>query len=258
MSYLGTKNFALEVALGNVAGYGKINKYGEALDCDSGVDTDVWDGADGTTSTDIWVPPTTARKHFVKSTDIADDGDPAGTGMRTCRVYGLTDWDTAEVSEVVTMNGVTNAETTNNYVIVHRIVGLTFGSAGSNVGIITATAQTDVTITAAIQAGEGQTQMAIYGVPSTQTLHIENIHAGVIGTITANVQGHLLAMENADLATAGWIHKEHFYFTMDSPLHRPYPIPKSFTGPAIVKMQVNSNTNNTMVSAAFDAYIVDN
>ena len=43
------KDFGLEVALGNIPGYSKVNKFGQATDCDSGIPTDVWDGADGTT-----------------------------------------------------------------------------------------------------------------------------------------------------------------------------------------------------------------
>ena len=92
----GPGDASIEVPLGRVPGYASINKYGEATDCDSGVPTDVWDGADGTTSTDVWVAPTQARIHQITSTDIADDGDPAASGMRRIRVYGLKTWASAE------------------------------------------------------------------------------------------------------------------------------------------------------------------
>ena len=81
-----TKDFALEVAIGNVSKTFKINKFGCGPDCDSGIATDVWDGADGATSTDIWVAPTQARVHDIVSTQAADDGSPVGTGMRTVRI----------------------------------------------------------------------------------------------------------------------------------------------------------------------------
>ena len=100
MSFLGQRDFGLEVSLGNVPDYLGVFKFGQALDCDSGVPTDVWDGADGTTSTDLWVPPTTARLHDLVSSSASDD-NAAGVGMRQVQVFGLTSWSTEEVSEVV-------------------------------------------------------------------------------------------------------------------------------------------------------------
>jgi hypothetical protein len=259
------KDFGVEVSLGNVPGYTKINKFGLALDADSGIATDVWDGADGTTSTDVWVAPTQARVHAIVSTDI-DDSDsggvnPQSTGMRTVRVYGLQTWSSAESSEDVTLDGTTAVNTSNSYVIIHRMKGLTFGSTGSNEGIIKATAAVDGTITAIIQAGQGQTQMAIYGIPDTQTMHIKGITAdvpkagGVSGVL---IDAKLLVKENADQSDAGFINKEQFFFSDTLLLRRTYEIPKSVTGPAIVKIQVNTNKDNTDVSAAFDAYVVNN
>jgi len=245
-------NFGLEVALGNVSGYAKVNKFGKALDCDSGIPTDVWDGADGTTSTDVWVAPTQARTHLIASTSGNDAG--AGSGMQTMQVYGLADWDSAETSEVVSVG-----DTTAAYVIIHRIKGLTFGATGSNEGIITATATTDATITAAIQIGDGQTLMVIYGVPSTQTLHMTKVTSGIlrsVTTVTADLT--LLVKENADLATAGFIGKEEYIMASGSPVTQYYSPPKSFTGPCIVKLQVTTGSNNSQVTGAFDAYIVDN
>lgn len=261
MSHFGDRNFELEVSLGKITGYADVNKFGEALDCDSGVDTDIWDGADGVTSTDVWVAPTTARIHDLVSASVNDDGSPVGTGMRTIRVFGLTGWGTAEVSEDIILNGTTNVPTVNSYVIIHRMVGLTFGSLGGNAGIITATAQTDTTITAAIQVGEGQTLMAIYGVPSTQKIAILRSVYTVLkigGGASAKADGTLLVKENADQADAAFVTKERFQFVDGAPYVRDIHPPVVFNGPCIVKMQVNSNTANTVATALFDAYVVDN
>lgn len=255
---MGSRDFALAAARGSVEGYSTINKYGQALDCDNGVDTDIWDGADGVTSTPIWVPPTAARIHDIKSTSANDDGAPVGTGMRTIEIKGLTGWDAVETFETVTLNGTGNVATANSYVIIHRMEGLTFGSGGTNAGIITATAQTDATITAAIQAGEGETLMAIYGIPSTQTLHIMYMRTGVLFAAGAEGDVTLLAKLNADQADAGFVTKERGEFSDSSPFDRTYGVPKSVTGPAIVKIQVKTNTNNCAVSAAIDAYVADN
>lgn len=255
-----TKDFGLEAALGNVSGYSTINKFGVALDADNGIATDIWDGADGALSTDVWVPPTQARVHDIVSTSAIDVS--TGLGCQTLRVYGLTDWDTAEVSEDIAMNGVTNVPTVNSYVIIHRMKGLTFGgNTGSNTGTITATAQTDATITAAIQPLQGQTLMAIYGIPSTQTLAIttlfqQGLRSGGGGAFLAD--GTLLVKENADLATGEFITKERWVFGDAFPFVRIYGVPKMVTGPAIVKLQVLTDANDVAVTGAFDAYVVDN
>ncbi len=255
---MGNRDFALAASRGSVEGYTTVNKFGQALDCDSGASTDVWDGADGTTSTDIWVAPTTARIHDIASTDVNDDGNPVGTGMRTVEISGLTGWDAAETSEVITLDGTSNVATANSYVIIHRMEGLTFGSGDTNAGIIKATAQTDATITAAIQAGEGQTQMAIYGIPSTQTLHIMYLRTGVLQAAGAEGDVTLLVKLNAGQADAGFVTKERGEFSDSSPFSRTYGVPKKIVGPAIIKIQVETNTANCVVSAAFDAYVTDN
>jgi len=258
MSFFGNKDFGLEVALGNVTGYASINKFGEALDCDVNTLTDVWDGADGATSTDIWIPPTQARVHNLTSASANDTS--AGTGMRTVEVYGLVDWDTAESSETVTMNGTSDVATSSSYVIIHRMVGKTFGSGGTNAGIITATAVTDATITAAIQAGQGQTLMTIYGIPSTQTINIVHIEASALKATGAstNIDGTILVKENADLATGGFVTKHRFKFSDTEFYDRMFGPPNKFTGPCIIKMQVSASANNTVVASTFDAYVVNN
>lgn len=260
MTYLGPRIFALEVALGKVPGYSPINKFGEAPDCDSGVSTDIWDGADGVpTGTDIWVPPTQARIHDIVSSDVNDDGSPVGTGMRTVRVYGLTGWGTAEVSEDVILNGTTVVPTSNAYVIIHRMEGLTFGTGETNAGIIKATAQTDATVTAAIQTGMGQTLMLIYGVPSTQKIAIKTIKCAALRSASAvKVNGSLLVKLRADQADSAFVTKEKIQFSDVMSSTHDYTPPKILAGPCIIKIQVKTNLNNTVIAGTFDGLVVDN
>lgn len=234
-----------------------INKFGRALDCDANVATDIWDGADGVTSTDVWVAPTQARKHDIVSTSTDDTA--AGSGMRTVRIWGLTDWESPEVSEDVTLDGTSNVETANSYVIIHRMKGLTFGAGENNAGIIKATAQTDSTITAAIQTGECQTEMAIYGVSARHVFKVYEVVARMLkGTSNVTADLRLLCMENPGDSDAGWVTKEIFPLGSTTPLHRVYPekSPKTLEGPCIVKLQVNSDTNNAQVVGCFDGELV--
>lgn len=263
MTYIPNGDYGLSASLGLIAGVTTLNKFGEGVDCDSGVPTDVWDGANGSISTAIWAPPTEARIHQITSSSANDTS--AGTGARTIRVYGLEDWDTAESSEDVIMNGVSDVATSRSYVIIHRIKALTWGSGGVNAGDITATADTDSTITAAIIAGQNQTQMCIYGVPSTQKLRLTEAYGSLVkGTgVTQRADGELLMMvdpsTNASDNTA-WTNKENFLLVEGNPpwRHEYNSTPKKFDGPCIIKIQVTSNSNGTKVIGALDAFVVDN
>lgn len=252
-------DFGVEASLDNIPGYSTVNKFGEATDCDNGVETDAWDGANGSLSTDIWVPPTTARIHDIASSSGNDTA--AGTGARTIQIWGLTSWDSDEVSEVATMDGTNNVETENAYVIIHRIKALTWGTGGLNAGNITATAQTDGTITAAILTGNNQTQMCIYGIPSTQNLRMTKAGCEVVksGGAAITLEGEILVMLDPETNVSdntAWTNKENFsaYKGVPSWEHE-YNPPKKFNGPCIVKMRVVTDTNNSTATAFFDAVL---
>lgn len=255
----------LEIAQGNVSGKTAVNKFGRNIEIDSGVTADIWDGghtlASGGVSL-IWVAPTQARIHDIVSTSASDDGSPVGVGARTVRVYGLTDWDTAEVSEDITLNGTTNVPTVNAYVIIHRMEVLTKGATSCNVGVITATAQTDNTVTAQIQAGNGQTEMAIYGVPSTQKAYISGFYGEInkAGGAAGVVDTCLLENPEPDSELTNFLIKHRFGLQTvgTSAYSHPFNPYKKVEGPAIIKISVASGTNNMDVSAGFDLILVDN
>lgn len=252
----------LEIARGNAEGFSSVNKFGANIEIDSSITADVWDGghtlASGGVSL-LWVAPTQARIHDIVSSSASDDGNPAGVGARTLRIYGLTDWDTAEVTEDITLNGTTNVATSNAYVIIHRMLVLTKGATNVNVGIIKATAQTDNTITAQIRVGQGQTQMAIYGIPSTQKAYMGMWYASIARAIGAAGVHLLFNPEPGDEITNFLTkHTIGLETTGTSALIVPYYTPKEFDGPGIIKVQAQSTVNDLDVSAGFDLVIVDN
>lgn len=236
---------------GDIAGLSSVNKFGRANNVD-GVPTDIWDMANTVQDVDIWVAATTARIHDIVSSDVGDAA--AGVGARTLKVFGLVDWNTAEVSEDITLNGTTNVPTGNAYVIIHRMRVLTKGATSVNEGNITATAQTDGTITAEIYAGQGQTQMAIYGIPSTQTAYMTALWAGLNKATAGDVD--IFLMENPEpndellnfltkhtlgISTTGSSYVRHLF----EPYHK-------IDGPAIIKLQGRGTPINMDVSAGFD------
>ena len=263
--YVVDGNYNLEVAKGNVTGAYVENKFGRNIEVDSAVTADVWDGghtlASGGVSL-IWVAPTQARIHDIASSSADDDGDPVGVGARTVRIYGLKTWYLAETSEDIIMNGAVNAPTVNSYVIIHRIEVLTKGATSINVGIITATARTDNTITAQIRAGQGQTQMAIYGIPSGQVAFMSQfyLNANKAGGATALIDSSLLMNPepDAELLNFQVKHTTGLMTAGTSAYSHTYDPPKTFTGPAIIKVQILSGTNSVDVSAGFDLILVDN
>jgi hypothetical protein len=259
------KSHLLDIAQGSVTGHYAVNKFGRNIEIDASVTADVWDGghtlASGGVSL-IWVAPTQARIHDIVSSSASDDGAPVGVGARTIRVYGLTSWDTAETYEDITMNGTTNVPTANSYVIIHRMEVLTKGATSSNVGIIKATAQTDNTITAQIQASSGQTEMAIYGIPSTQTAYMYSFYGELdkAGGAAGVVDMCLLSNPEPDAELTNFLIKHRFGLQTvgtSSYMHSFNP-PKKFAGPVILKSSVISGTNNMDVSSGFDMVLVDN
>lgn len=255
MSFIGAKDFGLEVAKGNIAGHKCVNKFGRNSDIDTGsTPEDVWDGSS------LWLAPTVTRIHDIASSSASDAS--AGTGVRTVRVYGLQSWSNKETSEDVIMNGVSNVPTVSSYVIIHRMESLTAGSGGTNAGIITATAQTDGTVTAQIGIGFGQTLMAIYGVPNTQNLFLTNyyVHWTRPGGAANEADLELLVKLNADESDSLFVAKHIGGLLGAGTTHvvLPFTVRLVVAGPAIIKIQVKSvSTNNTDVGAGFNGYLVD-
>lgn len=250
----------LLIALGVYPKLSHVNKFGRSTNVDTDTPTDVWDRANTVDNQDIWVVPTTAVIHNIKSTSVSDAA--GGVGARTVNVCGLVDFDTNEVAEIVTLNGITDVPTVNSFVLIHRMEVLTKGATSANVGIITATAVGGGNpITAQINIDEGQTLMAIYGIPSTQKAFMTNFYGSVqrVGTgrdviikVLSNrePQDELLNFNTKHVFTingGGSSDIQHFL--------KPY---KVFEGPCIIKMQAEGDANNMDVSAGFDLILVDN
>ena len=244
----------LEIALGNVSNYTGVNKFGRANDCDSGLVSDIWDGSDGLTSTHVWVPPTQARVHAIVSSDAEDA--TGGDGINMLIVQGLTSWDaTEETTEVVAMAGQTPVNTTNSWVIIHRMRGMTYGVFGTNAGIIKATAAVDATVTAAIQIGNGQTLMAIYGVAAGHRFAISHLHMDMIGNAVKSGTGRLMVETRLDTGVSGERIQREWNLTPQARYETIIHPPIVMAGPAIIKMQIITDVSNTAATGSFDGVL---
>ena len=137
------------------------------------------------------------------------------------------------------------------------------GTSQPNQGLITATATSDGTVTARIEVGEGQTMMAIYAIPSIETLYITQIGVitGKAGGASGLVDVNLYVNQEPDSQLLAYTLKHHTGLQTVGSSATPNIIfdpPKKIAGPAIIKMQSDSGTNNMDVAAWFNGYVVTN
>jgi hypothetical protein len=137
---------------------------------------------------------------------------------------------------------------------------LTSGASGPNIGIIKATAAApDSTVTAEIRVGEGQTQMAIYGVSSTQTAYLTAFYAS-INRAVATAQGNIALKWCFDVENQPKVfqikHTLGLSTSGSSAIVQTYNPYSAFAGPGILKMAVTTGQNDCDVSGGFDLILV--
>ena len=145
MAFLRNTDFFLEVSKGNIPKHSSYNVVGINNDIDTASTPEDVLNTGGT-----FVPPTTYRIHNIKSTNAGDG--VGGTGWKTLLVKGVV--STGLASETIVLNGTSNVATTNSYSDIYALIPITVGVNNTNLGDITATAQTDATVTASVLIGE--------------------------------------------------------------------------------------------------------
>lgn len=253
------RDIFLSIPAGRVPYASYVTKFGYAPDGVQSSTTHIWDRSDATPTQPIWLPPTAARTHQIKSTSGIDD--LTGIGCQKIQIYGLVDWNTKEVSEVINMDGVNDVPTVNQYVIIHRMKLIQGGTLGINAGIITATADVDGTVTAQININYGQTEMAIYGFPSTQTAYLTGWYASIhkASGAAVDVLFELQQVADPEGSLVGFITKEIRGLqsngtSMGAWDHKPY---KVFDGPGIILVEATGSANDIDCAAGFDLILLD-
>ncbi len=247
----------LMIAMGVFPDISHINKFGRRMGVGTATDpADVWDGP-----TLLWVPPTVARLHDLASSAAADAS--AGTGARTVRIEGTSSTYNLQTEDII-LNGITNVPTINTYTRIFRMWILTCGSGQINAGDITATAQTDGTVTAKILAGNGQTLMAIYTVPAGKTGYMKKRYGGIIkpsSPTAASIDFDLLSRSPIDVANSPLRVRDSFGYSNvgSSGGDNEYIPPKIFEEKTDIVMRIQEvSANGTDGFAGFDLVIVDN
>ena len=168
ISRVGTSEpFELQVARGQISFHKDIFKFGFNPDVDNALET-VW--AEG----GLYVYLSAASVLKVSSSSTADTS--AGTGARTVQLYGL-DSDYNEINEVITLNGQTSVNTTQEFLRIDRMIIRSAGSGGTNAGVVyagtgTVTSGVPANKYATVAIGDGQTLMALWTVPAGYTAYV--------------------------------------------------------------------------------------
>lgn len=186
----------------------------------------------------------------------------AGTGSIVLHIKQGGQKAGARTSEFIILNGTTNVPTTSTYYRITRMHIHGVGTNGESVGNITATAQTDATVTAQITNGNGSTGMAFYHVPRGYTLLLYSWYATLHRTGTASD-----AMAKVTLNSELW--KENsdgrrLWSSLGVSINggimsKKYIVPLKFSQDEDIFIRVKDvSDNDSHVSGGFDYILINN
>lgn len=252
-SPLPVTNSALAISQGKFTGMSKVNKFGRNPDIDQDTKETIWSA--GGLYKDVFLSG--AENIYLRSSQAVDTS--AGIGARTVAISGL-DGDYVQQSETVTLNGLGSVETANEYLRLHRMYVSTVGVSGTNMGSIVANGSKNTQTIAQIDAENGQTEMAIYTIPSGTTGYMTNFYTsfdkGGAGATAALVDiemqirpsgGAYRVAHHAGMISTGMTHIQHNY--------NPY---KSFGEKTDIMLNATPTVNDADIHGGFDLILVGN
>jgi hypothetical protein len=239
----------LDIAKGQVPGHSAVIQRGHSTSISTVGYADLSEG-----STDLSYM-STAEPMDIASNSTADEA--AGTGVRTLLVSGI-DNDGWGVSETVTMS--TDAvATTLEYKRVNSLVALTVGSAGWNVGDVTAVAATANSTQAKLGAAEGITQNSNYTIPAEHAGYLQRVEFNAAklsggGTPVVEFIGLFRSSTGASWITG--FDKKLNTGIIDE-LDVDIPVPTRMTAGTDIRLRAISDTPNTEARSRMYIILVD-
>jgi len=164
-----SQDYLLAMAEGDIVGHTGFMKFGRV----SGVNNtlvDVWAGEGGTASLYVF-PPSAIQMNVVSSSPNDDLGN---TGIEKIMIVGL-DSTYDEISEEITMDGVTAVTTTKSFLRINSCYATQTGSVGSAVGTITVKNTANTITYSVISIELTACRQMIYTVPVGKTLYLTSI-----------------------------------------------------------------------------------
>lgn len=253
MSYFGRQDFLLEVAKGNVPGHSLaiVRGHNPSQTSASG-DVDVTEFGDLSYLS-------SAETMNIVSSSTSDDGDPAGVGLQTLLIQGVSSTGAA-ISETVTMDGTTNVLTSNSYLRVNSMIGLAVGSSNWNVGDVTATASSAATVQDKMSATESISQSSNYTIPLAVKGYLYQLElnaAKIVGG--GNPELEFKGLARVGGAGNAWI--QLFDKAMDTAVTEELdvvlPFPTQLAARTDIRIRSNTDTNSTESRSRFYVMLVD-
>ena len=173
MTFVGTTDFLIEVQKGNIPGHSIIHKFGR----NDAVANGVWELVSELSGVVAFLAADTTVR--VKAGDAADTA--AGAGAREVRVQGIDD-NLAEVSEAIATAGASaSSATTASFWRVHRAWVSVAGAYATPYNTAAVIIENSAGGTDLIQIGaeEGQSEAAVYTIPTGKTGYLLSTHIQV-------------------------------------------------------------------------------
>ena len=235
----------LAISEGLVPGHSLMLKFGRNPDIDTGAAEDVWEGG-GT-----YPFQSTAKSLEVLSDSTSDTS--TGVGARTITLIGL-DSSLNEQTQVITMNGTTAVAITGTWLRVHRCSVTTAGTSAVNVGTLTVRIAGGGTTLLVVGAGNGQTLMAVYTIPTGYTGYMMKYYVSANAGATAPQIDLKLYTRSA----TGIINLKHQQALNGGSFAHEFGAPFRIPEKNDIYLNATTSVNNTDVCGGFDLVIMKN
>lgn len=258
MSYIGTKDYGLEIARGNVTGSSLVHKFGAAPDFDTGDnEIDITDlASDGAGYENMsYTYSSTAAIDSISSTDAGDSVDIEVQGLDSN--YDL-------VTQTATLNGQTRVALTTSLIRVFRMKNVGSTDLAGTVVVYENDTTTgglpdDATlIRGAITIGNNQTEMAVYTIPNGYSGYLRGFYVSIAGVSrTAEYLFKLKARPDGQVFQLK--HKLSLDDAVSTNIHHIYTDPQKFSAKTDLVMTCDLLTaavTGASVIAGFDIVLV--
>jgi hypothetical protein len=226
-----------------------------------------YSAAVGTSDETLWTLGSTAYPYLgaaqvitVSSTSALDTA--AGTGARTVFISGLNA-SYNQVSETVTLNGLTAVNTVNSYLRVNRSWVTTAGSSGANAGAIhvgygAVTAGVPLNTLAHIAIGNNQASFSVYTVPAGFTAYLVGIEYG--GGAAAGAGNPAFFELSTWVRDFGGVFRNRGRIPIEAMGSGSfaYPVALTVTEKADFDLRGRANTGTGAVGVSYDMILIEN
>ena len=233
-----SNNYFFNIGLGDIPGTSQVHKFGAVPAMSNNTSGTIWDVND---TFYPWSSFSTAFALTIPAVNASDDG-------KDVTIIGL-DASYNEISEEITVSSSASVTTTNTFIRVYRAY---VSGGGTNVANINM--QIFGTTVCRINAGKGQTLMAIYTVPAGYTGYIMQgtatcqYGADATGDMFVRYFGQTAFRVGHSFEFSGAGGQYFYKFTV------PVVIPEK----SDIDIRASVRSNNARLTAAFDIILVEN